>query len=219
MTARMLDGMTVSRNEIYLGAARVVISDPTVLTSFPGRMESVINPASPISGTAYALASGWVDLGPTTTDGVTIDRSADLSDGIEVDQRGANLDQGEPDTWEMSLELTLLHTTLDNFNYAWAAGTHRAHAAGAQVAQHSLTIDAPTSFTERMLAAIQQDKNRDQMRVFVFRKAVPQADSDTTLSKSEPSELPCTFTLRLDSAISEGSGQFGIIYEEDALGA
>lgn len=215
---RMLDAMTVSRDEIFLGAARVVISDPTVLTSFPGRMESVINPAVPVSGVAYALASGWVDLGPTTTDGVTVSRSADLSDGIEVDQRSANLDEGEPETWEMSLDLTLLHTTLDNFNYAWAAGTQRAHAAGAQVAQHSLTLDAPASFTERIIAAIQQDKKRDQMRVIVFRKAVPQADSETVLAKTDPAELPCTFTLRLDPAVSEGAGQFGIIYEEDALG-
>jgi len=216
--ARMLDNMTVSRNEMFKGAARVVISDPDVLTSFPGRMESVINPAVPISGDAYALASGWVDLGPTNTDGVTIGRTADLSDGIEVDQRNANLDEGEPDSWEMTAEMTLLHTTLDNFNYAWAAGSSRAHAAGAQVAQHSLTLDAPTTFTERMLACIQQDQKRDQMRVIVFRKAVPQADSEMVMTKTDPSELPCNFTLRIDPSIAEGYGEFGVIYEEDALG-
>ena len=215
---RMLDAMTVARNEMFKGAARVVISDPTILTSFPGRMESVINPATPISGVAYALTSGWVDLGPTNTDGVTVGRSADLSDGIEVDQRQANLDEGEPDSWVTELDCTLSHTTLDNFNYAWAAGTHRAHAVGAQVAQHSLTLDAPTSFTERMIATIQQDAKRDQMRVIVFRKAVPQADSEMVMTKTDPSELPATFTLRTDPAIDAGAGQFGIIYEEDALG-
>ncbi len=215
---RMLDAMSVLRTEIYKGAARIVISNPTILTSFPGRMESVINPAVPISGTAYALASGWVDLGPTNTDGITVGRSADLSDGIEVDQRQANLDEGEPDGWEMSMEAVLLHTTLANFNYTWAAGTQRAHAVGDQVAQSSLTLDAPTSFTERMIAAIQQDAKRNQMRVIVFRKAVPQADSEMVMTKTDPSELPATFTLRTDPSVDTGAGQFGIIYEEDALG-
>ena len=40
MTTRMIDAITVTRDEIYKGAARLVMRDPDTLTSFPGRMES-----------------------------------------------------------------------------------------------------------------------------------------------------------------------------------
>ena len=105
MTSYMIDSITVTRTKVYKGAARLVVSDPDQLTSLPGALESVMNPSTPADGgTAYELASGWIDLGPTTEDGVTIRREAELDDGIPLDQRNTNLDEGEPEKWSMEME-------------------------------------------------------------------------------------------------------------------
>jgi len=217
MAEHMIDNVTVTRDEIYKGAARLLVSDPDSLTSFPGRLESVMNPASPVTGTAYALASGWLDLGPTTEDGVTIRREAELSDGIPLDQRKTNLDEGEPENWTMEAEATLLHTSLLNLQKGWEGGTLRAFTAdGSHVAQHALDLDAPSSFTERMAAFVQEDPKSGKFRSFVFRAAIPQVDgSELTLQSDEASGLPLKLKLKADTSISEGSGQFGKIYEED----
>ena len=208
---QMIDAITVDRDNIYKGAARLVYSDPTALTSFPGRFESVMNP------TTYALVAGWTDFGATTEDGITITREASLDDGIAVDQRNSPLDEGEPETWTMSAETTLLDTSLANIAIAWAAGTLRAHAAdGSTAAQHALDLDAPTSFTTRMMCAIQEDPKTAKLRMACFRKVKPKVDgSDLSMSRNEASELPLSFTLASDEDVAQGSGQFGRIYELD----
>jgi hypothetical protein len=217
MTTKMIDQITVTRDKVYKGAGRLVVSDPDLLSSFPGAIESVMNPSSPVTGTAYALAAGWIDLGPTTEDGIILRREAELSEGIPLDQRRANLDEGEPENWMMELESTLLHTDLDNINKAWEAGTKRTIAAsGSNVAQHSLDLDAPASFTSRMAAVIQEDPKSNGFRVFVFRDAIPQVDgSELNIQENEATGLPLKLKLRMDESIAQGSGQFGKIFEED----
>jgi hypothetical protein len=207
----MIDAITVTRNQVYKGAGRLVVSDPDTLTSFPGRFESVMNPDS------YALASGWVDLGPTSEDGIVIRREAELSDGIPLDQRNTNLDEGEPEGWTMEAEATLMETTLENFQKAWEGGTLRAFAAdGTHAAQHALDLDAPASFTERMAAFIQEDPKTQKLRVFVFRKTIPAVDgSEVNLQKTEASGLPMKLRLKADESIDQGSGQFGKVYHLD----
>lgn len=214
--AQMIDAITVDRNTIYKGAGRLVVSDPTLLTSFPGRIESIMNPASPVTGTPYALASGWADFGPTTEDGITLRREAELSEGIPVDQRRAPLDSGEPESWSMQLECTLLNTSLSSIGKAWEAGTLRTYPADAShVAQSSLDLDAPGAFTDRMAAVIQEDPKSGKLRAFVFRQAKPRVDgSEMTVTASEATGLPITLTLEADESVAEGSGQFGRIYEE-----
>lgn len=216
MTSYMIDQISVTRTKVYKGSGRLVISDPDTLTSFPGALESIMNPASPATGTAYALADGWTDLGPTTEDGIIIRREAELDDGIPVDQRNTNLDEGEPEKWTMELETTLLHTDLDNLMYAWEGGTKRTIAAsGSNVAQHSLDLDAPASFTERMAAVIQEDPSSGKLRCHVFRQAIPQVSGEMNIQKGEATGLPFTLKLKADETISEGSGQFGKVFEED----
>lgn len=220
MAQTMLDGLTIDRNDIYKGAARVVVSDPELLTSFPGRLESIINPSVPASGVAYALATGWVDVGPTTEDGVTLTREAETSDGIVLSQRAAALDEGEPETWNMSAEMTLLETTLERINMAWAAGTLKTHASdGTHVAQRSLTMDAPTTFTERMCAIIQEDEKTGTLRAFAFRKAIPNVDgNEMTFHGDDPTDLPFNLTLKADLDIGQGYGQFGVVFSEGSEG-
>lgn len=217
MSTKMVDKMTVDRDKIYRGAGRLVVSDPETLSSFPGALESVINPANPADGgDPYALASGWLDAGPTTDDGYTLTRSMEESDGIVVDQRGAALDEGEPESWEMGLETTLLDTSLESIKRAWAGGNIREIAAGvSNVAQHALDLDAPASLTERMAALIQEDTKTGGLRVAVFRCTVPVVDSEINMQRTDASELPLELNVKTDPNIDEGSGQFGRIYEED----
>jgi len=213
--AQMIDSITVTRTKIFKGASRLMYAPEG--TSFPGILEHIMNPAVPAAGAAYALDSDWTDLGPTTEDGVTIRRSTDLSDGIPVDQRQTNLDEGEPEKWTMELETALLHTDLDTFQIAWEGGNKRTVAgSGSNVAQHALDLDAPFTFTERLLAVAQEDPKSGGLRIFAFRSAIPQVDgSEVVVQSSEASSLPLKFKLNADTAVSEGDGQFGKIFEED----
>lgn len=207
---KMIDTISVDRETIYKGAARLAYSDPETLTTFPDRFEDVMN-------AAYTLAAGWTDFGATTEDGVMIRREAELSDGIPVDQRRTPLDEGEPETWTMSAETTLLNTSLPNLAIAWQAGTLRAYpAAGDNAAQHVLDLDAPGAFTERMMCVIQEDPKTAKMRMACFRKVKPKVDgSELSMSRGEASELPVSFTLTADEDVAEGNGQFGCIFELD----
>jgi hypothetical protein len=213
----LMDAIDITRDNIYKGSARVVISDPDTLTSFPGRIESVMNPGTPADGgTAYELVEGWSDLGPTSEDGVTVSREAELSDGIALDQMRSNLDEGEPESWAMNAAMTLMETTLETINKVWEAGSIRTQtASGTNVAQRSLTLDAPTSFTERMMAVIQEDPKTSKLRMFVFRKVKPRVEGgEMAFSRNEASGLEGNFTLEADEDIDAGYGQFGKIFEE-----
>jgi len=201
------DSITVTRSTVYKGPSYIAIGE---LASFPGELESVIHP------TTYALQSGIVAVAPTTEDGVTIKRTAEVGDGIAIDQKAYNLDEGEPDGWEMEVSFTLLNTDVDFLKYVWGTGDPMA-VSGSVVSQQKLPLDAPTSFTERELYIIQEDAKTGRMRVFAFRKAVPQPDSEVNVQSSDGSGAPATFKCRADTTITaDHHGPFGFIFEEDA---
>jgi len=179
-------------------------------TTVPVKLEDIMNPGT------YALASGFLDVGGTNEDGVTITRTANLSDGIVVDQRRTALDKGEPETWEMGAECTLLNTTYQNlvtaleFGWVTALGT-----AGGRVAQHMVAIDAPSSFTERQFAFIQEDPATSHCRAWWFRSAVPAVDGELALKSTEATGVPLKLTINTDPNVDEGDGQFGLYFEAD----
>jgi hypothetical protein len=191
---------------VYKGSGILAIGS---LASFPGELESVINP------TTYALGAGLTIYAPTTEDGVTLNRTAEVSDGIPIDQRKANLDEGEPDAWTMECNVTLLRTDSAMLAIAWELGTVE-DLSGSVVEQTVTPISAPSTFTERELYLIQEDAKERRLRVFAFRKAVPQPDSDLNAQSEEATGLPITFKLREDTSVSEHHGSFGKIFEEDA---
>lgn len=202
----LVDNITVTRSKIYKGTAYVVYGN---LASFPGELESVINPST------YALAVGLTALCPTSEDGVTIGRSAEVSDGIAVDQKRTNLDEGEPDGWTMQAGMTLLENDVDTIKIVWQTPDPVA-VIGSVVNQNSLPLGAPTTFTERQLYIIQEDYYNGRMRVFAFRKAVVQPDGDMNIQSGDASGIPVTFKLRADETLAEHHGPFGFIFEEDA---
>ncbi|MBN2004134.1 MAG: hypothetical protein JXA21_12330 [Anaerolineae bacterium] len=209
MAVSVLDGMTIDRNSVFRGAARAVYAAST--KTFPTKIEDVIDPSS------YELASGWSDLGATNDDGFTLRRSVEVFDGITIDQLKTKLDEGEPESWMMESECTLMDTSLDKMAIVWQGGTIETITAGAgTVAQHALPLDAPASFTSRRFAYIQQDEKTGRIRVFVFRDVIPQVDgSDLKMSGKEGSPLPAKFKIKRDTSIALNSGQFGKVFQED----
>ena len=201
----LTDNITITRAETYKGAAYVVYGS---LASFPGELESVINP------TTYALQAGLSALCPTTEDGVAIGRTAEVSDGIAIDQKGYNLDEGEPTGWSQQVSFSLLNTDVDQLAIVWSTPDPVA-VTGSVVNQQRLPLGAPQSFTERQLYVVQEDITTGRLRVFAFRKAVPQVDSEMNIQSEEASGAPVTFKIRADSTIAEHHGPFGFIFEED----
>ncbi|MBN2005811.1 MAG: hypothetical protein JXA21_20810 [Anaerolineae bacterium] len=208
MAETVLDSMVINRHNVYRGAARAVYA--TSAKTFPTKIEDVINT------TTYALASGWFDLGPTNDDGFTLRRSVEVFDGIGIDQLKTKLDEGEPETWAMESECTLMDTSLARIAIAWEGGTIETIAAGSgTVAQHALPLDAPASFTSRRFAYIQQDEKTGRIRVFAFRDVIPQVEGDLKMSGKEGSPLPAKFKIKRDTSIAFNGGQFGKVFEED----
>lgn len=218
MATNLMDAISIDRDKIYKGACRLVIADPTAYTSFPGRLESVMQPSAPADAgeTAYALADGLSDVESTSEDGVMLRRTAELSEGIAIDQRGFSLDEGEPESWDMECEFTLMNTDLDMLKIFWELGTKVTQAADAtHVAAHKLNVGAPTAFTERMVFLIQEDPKTEKLRMFCFRIAKPQVDgSELPLQKTGASGLGVKLKLQADPAITD-EDPFGCVFEED----
>lgn len=202
----LVDNVSITRNQVYKGSGVLALG---TLVSFPGELESVINPST------YALEAGLAIYAPTSEDGITLTRTAEVSDGIAIDQRKANLDEGEPDGWSMELGATLLRTDSVMLAIAWELGTVEAHS-GSLVEQTVTPISAPSTFTEQELYLIQEDAKEGRLRVFAFRKAVPQPDGELNAQSEEATGLPVTFKLREDTAVAVHQGSYGRIFEEDA---
>lgn len=203
----LIDTISVTRNQVFKGPCYIAYA-PTS-TSFPGELESVINP------TTYALDAAWTEICPTTEDGATLRRSVEVFDGIPIDQKKSNLSEGEPDSWTQEVTFTPVNTTTDVLQIIWAAGDVQA-VTGSVVNQQRLPLSAPATFTERLLAVIQEDPETTRMRVAVFRKAIPQVDSEMNIQDSEASGAPATFKCREDTTIGAHHGTFGVILEENA---
>jgi len=198
----------VTEGSIWKGAARLLYADDG--TSFPGELESVINPST------YALADGWNDVGGTTEDGVTITREFEGSDGIAVDQLAYPVFEGDPTRWMMSLGSALLETDPDNLAIVFELPA-ATDVSGSSVEQKKLVFNAPTTLTERMIAAVQQHPENENLRVFVFRQASPTPEArEMVLSKSEGSAVPITFDCSADPAVADADGPFGALYRENA---
>ena len=205
----LADNITVTRNNIWRGTCLVAVSTDSY-TSYPGELESVINP------TTYQLAAGLQALGATTEDGVVLRRSADLSEGIPIDQRRFNLDEGEPEGWTMEAEMTLLETHLDNVKIAWE-GSDIENITGSVVNQRRLPLGAPESFTERMLFIIQEDPKTSRLRVGAMRSTTPMVDgSEMNMQSEEASGLPLKLKVQADESVAEHRGPFGNVFEENA---
>lgn len=212
----------VTESKIWRGAARVLIAPSG--TSFPGVLESVIQPKTPATGShavPYALGNAWTDIGGTSEDGVAITRGFEGEDGVAVDQLKAPLFEGDPRSWTMRVGLSMLETSYDKMAIAWELPTASVIAAGTgpdyNVAQHKALFSAPDTLTERLLAIVQQKpQSSGELRAFVFRKAkLAPEDSELAVQSGEASGLPVTFNCHADTTIDNDADQFGVMFEED----
>lgn len=202
----LVDNISITRAETYKGTGYILYGN---LDSFPGALESIIHP------TTYVLAAGLTTLCPTTEDGVTIKRTAEVSDGIPIDQKRINLDEGEPTAWNMEGSCTLLNSDVDVVKIVWQTPEPDA-VSGSVVEQKRLALGAPETFTERELYIVQEDYYTGRMRAFAFRKTVSQTDSEINIQSEEASGLAAAWKFRADETLTEHHGPFGFIFEEDA---
>jgi len=201
----LVSQITVDRDDVWKGTSYLVYGS---LASFPGELESVINP------TTYALADGLTALVPTTEDGVAIRRATESEDGIPLDQKNYNLDEGDPGSTTMEMNTTLLDSTVDVLKIVWGT-PDPVSVTGSVVNQARLPLNAPATWTERQLYVIQEDAKTGLIRVFAFRKAVPSVDSEMNIQRTEATGLPAAFKLRPDTTIADHHGPYGFIFEED----
>lgn len=202
------DNITVTRNNIWKGTAQIAVSTASY-TSFPGELESIINP------TTYVLAAGLTPLGGTSEDGVALSRTAELSDGIVIDQLQSPLDEGEPESWSMEATFTLMESHLNNWAYAWEGGTPQA-IAGSLVNQHMMPLGTPAAFSEKMFFAIQEDAKTGRLRVIAMRQTKPKVDgSEINLQRGSASGIPVKLTVEANETVAEHHGPFGKVFEED----
>jgi hypothetical protein len=205
--ANLFDSV-VTESNVWRGAARFLYADAG--TSFPGELESVINP------TTYALAAGWNDFGGTGDEGLTITREFEGMDGVPIDQRAYNLFEGDPTKWMMKVSAKLMETDLDNLRIAWETPAKQS-ITGSSVSQTKLLFNAPTTLVERMVAAIQQHSEQDNLRVFVFRTASLEPGARELLLKADSGTgVPLEMNLEPDPAVADADGPFGALYEETA---
>lgn len=221
MTAKLLSNI-VAQNNVWRGAARVVYAASS--QSFPGKLESIIAPSTPKDphATPYALADGWSDMGPTTTDGVTVTRGFEGEDGVEVDQSNVALFEGAPSSWDVTLAFTLAHTDPDSLAIAWELPTKRSYAKDEsgpdyKVAQTYSKLAAPTALTSRRIAFIQQHPTTSLLRAFVFRDVtLAPGESELILNRANASFMPMNLVANPDTDVSEAEDIFGGIFEESA---
>jgi len=205
--ATLFDSVVTSGN-IWRGAGRFLYADSG--TSFPGELESVINPST------FVLGSGWNDFGGTTEAGITITRTFEGFEGVNVDQLTYRLFKGEPTDWEMSVAAEMLETDPDNLEIFFELPTSADHT-GTSVSQKHTAFSAPTTLTERMVAVVQEHSENDNLRVFVFRQAKPTPESmEIMISKDEASAVPVEFELEADTDVADADGPFGMLYRETA---
>lgn len=202
----------VSKTKIWRGAGRIVYAASG--TSFPGRIESIINPST------FALNASWSDIGGTSEDGVTVTREFEGRDGVMVDQLPYPLFAGDPHNWKMSCGFELLETDIAKLQIAWELPASVALTSGSGptdygIAQTKVGLSAPNSLTQRLLAVIQEQPEDADLRVIAFRKAqlTPEA-TELVMASSDPSGLAITFDCQADSDIDDDSDPFGAVFEE-----
>jgi len=213
----------VESDNVWKGPCRLLWA--AAGTSFPGVLESVIQPKTVAGGhlEAYAVSADWNDFGGTSEDGVTITREFEAEDGIPVDQLNYNLFEGDPTNWQMRMAATLLETDYQNLVMGWELPTARTLAVDASgpdynVAQKRVDFSAPTKLTERLMAAVQQHPETDALRVFVFRKAVLGAEGmEMQLSGGTVTGLAQSWMCKADPDVDQLLGAFGKLFEEDAV--
>jgi len=211
----------VNSDRVWRGASRFLYAASG--TSFPGKLESVIQPSSPNDpdATAYALGTSWNDFGGTGTEGIEIVREFEGQAGIEVDQIPYDLFEGDPTKWSMRVSGTLKHTDPATLAIGWELPSTVSIAADDtgpdyKVAQTKVKFSAPTSLTERLLAVVQEHPDNGNLRVFVFRKAkLTPAARALAISASDGSELPIEFDCKADTTIDSDEDPFGALYRED----
>lgn len=208
MASPLVKGLSIDEAKIWTGGHRLVYAP--IATAFPTDLDDIVNM------TTWALATGWVDFGPTTDDGFEITREGDVNEGIAIDQRDYNLGAGNYANVTMGGSCTAMYTDSATLKLKWEFGATTA-VAGGTVPQSSTAMGSPSTPIKRRLAVLQQNTN-GYLRAFVFRQATVELGGSVALHKGDPEGTEVTFIFQPDASIVDGT-DFGVLLEQTAPAA
>jgi len=201
---------------IWQGGARLVYAavapeTPVPTQAVPRYIEDILNL------TSYALEDGYHDFGATSEDGITLGRSFDIQDGINIDQRDYPLRGGRPNNFAMTLGGTSMDTSLDRMKWLWALGAITAISANpsgtpANAAQRRVGLGAPSALIERPLVVLQQNDVTGKIRMFFLRKARIASAGDFQIQSRGTTTNEFSFNILPDPGVTDGS-DFGLLFE------
>lgn len=206
MSTALARALVPAETKMYRGENRIVIGDDT--TTWPTKLEDIIDL------TTFLLETGWTDLGVTNPDGVSIERTQDVDEGIEIDQRDYMLRRGKVSNIGYTIGYSLMYSDNATLKKVWNSPTLTAIAAsvGVNVAQTELELGSPDSLVRYPIAILQQDDKSGKLRAFVFRQAMFTETGGITISRTDPSVLE--ITMEVDPDVSEAGTEFGVVFEQ-----
>lgn len=199
--SNLFDGVVVE-DEVYKGAGRIVYAPSG--TAFPTAISDVIDTSS------YSLTSAWDDLGGTSEDGIRIVRGCDVDEGVKVDQINSSILKGRAINWRGKVSMNLLQSQLEKLQIA-----HEGSTISTNGDERTIFFGTPTVLTEYLLAVIQKHTHSGKHRMFCFRQVTKSGDdSEMAISSKDPSAIPLTFEVGVDTDISDETQNMYALIEE-----
>lgn len=207
MTTALAKALVVDETKMYRGENRVLLGTLGT-TVFPDTIEDII------SLTTFLPTTNWVDLGVTSTDGITIERSQDVDEGIEIDQRDYALRRGRLSNISYTITGSLMYTDNATLKKVWNSPllTTIAAVSGTNVAQTVIDLGSPPSLTRYPIAILQQDDKSGKIKAYVFRQAMFTETGGIAINRSDPSMLEITMEVDPDTSQTDGT-DFGRVFE------
>lgn len=157
----------------------------------------------------------WSDLG-STSGGVKITRN-NTEDQIEIDQIQAAI-TAVPNEWEMTVDVPLAETSLENIQIAWEGGEITTDITRTPNERH-LGLGVPAAYTERRMAIIHQKTvgvAAGRFRAHLFRRITrsPTSSSLDFMKTGKQQILPLQMRSFAEAGVADPKYAMGEIVEQ-----
>lgn len=191
----------VDADQFLVGPAVILLQSTTnydtsgdSATGMPRYIDDVVN----VTSAAAMTANGWDYLGYTENIAQGRNRTTVLHDSDQEAQV-----KNVHDTWENTLTVTALETTLAKIADFWQGKSGDPTAvAGAPTAQEQLRIGNPTDIDYRRVAILQVDDS-NYLWLYVWRKCHLRPTGGPTYTRTGRVEWPLEFQCFSDTRVSD----------------
>ncbi len=176
-------------------------------TAMPRWIDDIINVSSGVAMTA----NGWEYLGYTENINPSRNRTV-----VQHDSDQEARVETVHDTWENTLTVTGLETSLAKWRDYWGGKTSDPSAvAGAPTAQRKVSFGNPSSIINRRVAIIHIDK-RGLAWAIVYRKADLRPTGGPTFARTGRVEFPLEITAKPDTRVTDTEDRIMRIFRTNA---